>query len=43
MVTKGVSVSDVLLPDSLVKPNKVAKRPRGFNKVEDGFKQMMER
>ncbi len=35
-------LSDVLLPNGLVKPNKALKMPGGLNGVENGFKQMME-
>jgi NADPH:quinone reductase-like Zn-dependent oxidoreductase len=35
-------LSDVLLPNNLIKPNKVTKMPGGLNGVEDGFKRMME-
>jgi NADPH:quinone reductase-like Zn-dependent oxidoreductase len=35
-------LADVLLPNGLVKPNKVTKIPGGLNGVENGFKQMME-
>lgn len=35
-------LTDVLLPQGLVKPNKVTKIPGGFNGVEEGFKRMME-
>jgi NADPH:quinone reductase-like Zn-dependent oxidoreductase len=35
-------LSDVLLPNGLVKANKVTNMPGGLNGVEDGFKKMME-
>ncbi|CAF1368521.1 unnamed protein product [Adineta steineri] len=35
-------LSDVLLPQGLVKPNKVTKMPGGLNGVEEGFKKMMD-
>lgn len=35
-------LSDILLPQGLVKPNKVTKIPGGLNGVEEGFKKMME-
>ena len=35
-------LSDVLLPQGLLKPNKVTKVPGGLNGVEEGFKRMME-
>jgi NADPH:quinone reductase-like Zn-dependent oxidoreductase len=35
-------LSDVLLPNGLLKPNKVTNIPGGLNGVEDGFKRMME-
>ncbi|CAF1409258.1 unnamed protein product [Rotaria sordida] len=35
-------VSNVLLPEGLLKPNRVTKIPGGLNGVEEGFKRMME-
>ena len=35
-------LSDVLLPQGLLKPNKVTKIPGGLNGVEEGFQRMME-
>lgn len=35
-------LSDVILPQGLLKPNKVTKIPGGLNGVEEGFKRMME-
>ncbi len=35
-------LSNVLLPRGLLKPNRVTKIPGGFNRVEEGFKRMME-
>ena len=35
-------LSDVLLPQGLLKPNRVTKIPGGLNGVEEGFKRMME-
>ncbi|CAF3684653.1 unnamed protein product [Rotaria sp. Silwood1] len=34
-------LSDVLLPNGLIKPNKVKKMPGGLNSVEEGFQLMM--
>lgn len=36
-------LSNTLLPNYLLKPNKVAKIPNGLNGVEDGFKRMKEK
>jgi threonine dehydrogenase-like Zn-dependent dehydrogenase len=36
-------LSDTLLPNGLLKPNKVTKMSGGLNAVEDGFKRMMEK
>ncbi|CAF1159499.1 unnamed protein product [Adineta ricciae] len=35
-------LSDYLLPNGLLKPNKVTRMPGGLNGVEEGFKRMME-
>lgn len=35
-------LSNVLLPEGLLKPNRVSKIPNGLNGVEKGFKRMME-
>jgi len=35
-------LSDILLPQGLVKPNKLTKIPGGLNGVEEGFRRMME-